>query len=282
MEDMVRLNPKKKLLVAVVHSLQEPWATIAREGQNETWLKNIPENVVVVHFHSTDNSHKVQHIDKFNEYLRWRAGGRISRVRNLLNKVVLLPLQKWVPKYSKSWPKGLGQIRNVYRIHCWDMYATLRWKRLAVMKYFLQETNFDFLLMTSSSSYLRLQILLEKLSELNQEFVYAGPVIGDSRSSFVSGAQTLLNRRSAAFIIENRSRIPVELLDDIGLGVFCSRFGIEPIPLSTLNISSLNELDSYSREELISYHHFRLKAELNGQRQDVAIFLRLKEILDEE
>ena len=282
MEDMVRLNPEKKLLVAVVHSLQEPWVTITREGQNETWLRNIPNNVDVVHFHSTDNSRKVKCIDKFNEYLRWRAGGRVSRVRNLLNKVLLRPLRRWVPKYSKSSPKSFGQISNVYRVHCWDMYATLRWKRLAVMRYFLHETNFEFLLITSSSSYLRPHILLGKLAELDQDFVYAGPVIGDSRTRFVSGAQTLLNRKTATFIIENRSKIPVELLDDIGLGVFCSEFDIQPTPLSTLNISSLNELDAYSRDELTNYHHFRLKAELNGQRQDVAIFLRLKDVLDEE
>lgn len=282
MEDMARLMPEKTLLIAVVHSLQEPWITITREGQFKTWLRDDTENVEVVHFHSTNNAQRVKYFDQFSEYLRWRAGGRISRARNVLNKAIMSPLKSWIPKYSKSAPEGFDESSKVYRVHCWDMYATLRWKRLAVMKYFLAETNFDFLLITSSSSYLRPKIFLGSISEFNQEFVYAGPLIGDSRTTFVSGAQTLLNRKTAEFILQNREKIPVELLDDIGLGVFCSKFGITPIQMQTLNINSLDEINSISKEELIRHYHFRLKAESNGERQDVVIFNRLKEILDEE
>jgi hypothetical protein len=278
--DTARLKPEKTLAIAIVHSLQEPWLTITLDGQFKTWLKEIPKNVEIIHFHATDNSKRVKYLDKLNEYLRWRAGSKISRVRNLISKILLFSLRNWIPKYSKSSAIDFDSSSNVYRVHCWDMYATMRWKRLAVMKYFLTETNLDFLLITTSSSYLRPEILLKRISELDEEWIYAGPLIEDSRCTFVSGAQTILNRNTAKFIIENRRRIPVELLDDLGLGVFFSKHGILPTSLPTLNISSLNELNLFTRDELLHNHHFRLKAEQNGERQDVAIFHKLKKILE--
>ncbi len=282
MQDMVKLKPDKTLLIAVVHSLQEPWLTITLDGQFKTWLKEIPKNVEVIHFHATHNSKWVKYLDSVNEYLRWRAGGRISRVRNLINKALAFPLRNWIPRYSKSFPLGFDSSSSVYRVHCWDMYATMRWKRLAIMRYFLSETTFDFLLMTTSSSYLRPEALLKRISELDESWIYAGPILQDSRTCFVSGAQTILSRNTIEFIIQNKSRIPVELLDDLGLGVFFSKYGILPISLPTLNISSLTELNSYTREQLFHNHHFRLKAVQNGERQDVAIFHKLKKILDTE
>lgn len=266
-----------KMLIAVVHSLQEPWLTITKMGQFQTWLKRIDgERFTVIHFFASPPSKFTNKVDRFNEDLRWRKGGLVSRIRNHFAHVLLYPWIYWIPKYSPDKMEGILPPPNAIRINLLDMYATTRWKRLAIMKYFLEETNHEYLLMTTSSSYLRPEILLEKIKGINKPKLYAGSLIPLSEKSyFCSGAQTVLNRAASVELIRNRRKIPVELLDDLGLGIACQRLGIETNEIGTLNINSLESLRQTDTSTIKENQHFRLKSEKDGIRMDVEIFLEL-------
>ena len=266
-----------KMLIAVVHSLQEPWLSITKLGQFRTWLTRIDsERFTLVHFFATPPNKFTNRLDKFNEDLRWRKGGIVSRIRNHIAHVLLLPWIYWIPKYSPDKIEGIFPPPAAIRVNLLDMYATTRWKRLAIMKYFLEETSHEYLVMTTSSSYLRPELLLAKIEKITNPKVYAGSLIPLSEKSyFCSGAQTVLNRAAASEILRNRSKIPVELLDDLGLGVACERLGIETNEIGTININSLDSLRKIQSSTLKENQHFRLKSEKDGMRMDVDIFLEL-------
>jgi hypothetical protein len=185
---------QKSLLIAVVHSIQEPWLSITKEGQFRTWLSKNYENVSIVHFYAKPANPITRVSDNLNEKLRWRSGRRIGQIRNAFGLATLLFLCRWIPRISSPKENPFGQKSEVFRVHCLDMYLTSRWKRLAVINYFINHHDADYLLLTTSSSYLQPQLLLDRLSKLDDEILYAGPIIGDKQDSFVSGAQTVLNR----------------------------------------------------------------------------------------
>lgn len=273
------LQQQKKLLIAVVHSIQEPWLSITKEGQFRTWLDKEYENVSIVHFYAKPANPLTKILDHLNEKLRWRSGRRIGQIRNALGMVTLLFLSRWIPRISSPKKNPFGHPSESFRVHCLDMYLTSRWKRLAVMNYFINHDAADFLLFTTSSSYVQPNLLLGKLSKLNDEILYAGPIIGDAQDSFVSGAQTVLNKKAAKLFLENRGMIPVQLLDDVGLGRTARKLNIKPKHLDTLNIDSLQKLREIDINVLKNIHHFRLKAQDGKNRRDIEIFSELHSLL---
>jgi len=285
MENLARLMEKgksdKKILIELVHSLQEPWLDIVAKGQKLTWLDlEYSSSISIEHFFATPPSLLVKRLDKINEYLRWKAGPRVSRIRNKITRLLLFPWRNWVPKISPTvFPIELKYNKG-HRIHLFDMYLTTRWKRLSVIDYFYNHTIYDYLVISTSSSYFQPDLLLERLEAAEEDVTYAGPVLGAGPTNFfVSGAQTIMNRNAAKMVISKRSLIPVELLDDLGLGVFFEKMGVSPINMKTLNLSSLDEFRTIPDSLLRDHHHFRLKAETNGIRKDPEIFLKLHSII---
>lgn len=275
-------DQRKLLLIAVTHSIQEPWFTITMNGQLKTWLSVEHENTYVQHFYTKPANLLTKKIDELNEFLRWRSGRRVGQARNLVSAILFFNLRKWIPKVSKTKETVFEEGVETFRIHCLDTHQSGRWKRMGVINHFLHHTNADYLLLTTSSSYVQPKILLKHLSEITAEILYAGPVIDPSGESFVSGAQTILNRKAASLLIENRKRIPVSLLDDVGLGRTFRKLGVSPTNLGTLNIASVSELNEKPLEEILEMHHFRLKSQDGKKRNDVAVFNALHKILKDK
>jgi hypothetical protein len=270
---------QRELLIAVIHSIQEPWLTITKEGQFKTWLNNNYANVSIAHFYAKPANPITRTLDGINERLRWKSGRRIGQLRNAFGFISLFFLRKWIPRISSLSDNPFEHPSTNYRVHCLDMFLTGRWKRLAVIDHFLSNHDADYLLLTTSSSYVQPERLLNRLLEIEDEVVYAGPLIGDENDNFVSGAQTVLNRKAAKLFVQNRGKIPVHLLDDVGLGRTAKKLHIKPIQLRTLNIDSIQKLREISIQELKDNHHFRLKAQVGEKRGDVEIFSELHKLL---
>lgn len=270
------------ILIAVTHSFQEPWLSITKEGQLKTWLSEKHENIIVQHFFTQPKNKLTTKIDHANEFLRWRSGRRVGQARNLISGIILFPLRLWVPKVSKSELNLIGDNVETFRIRCFDIMQFSRWKRLSVVKHFLEKSSADYLLMTTSSSYVQPKMLLEKLTTFQEKYLYAGPEINPGNDSFVSGAQTILNRDAARLLLMNKTRIPGSLLDDVAIGRTFRKLNVGITRLETLNIASLNELENVPINVLRGNHHFRLKSQLGQNRNDVMIFEALHEILRDQ
>jgi hypothetical protein len=278
------VNPNK-ILIVVFHTRQEPWESIVRKGQFNTWVPTaIKLGFKVAYCFGPKPSRIVSILDREIEKSRWTRGGRISEFRNIINRILAAPFSRFVPTLRKVEYEGAPKGVTGLRTSIWDMYSTARWRQLGLFKYFLTQTSCDFLIIVTSATYLTPEKILENLENLKGNIVYAGPIHGQKPSTvFVSGAQVVVNREFAALALENKSRIPTHLLNDLGLGEIARIHAIEPQRLPTLNLSSLVELQNTTDLALSTNYHFRLKSYIEGtnQRGDVMLFEELHKRLNQ-
>ena len=278
------MNPNK-ILIVVFHTRQEPWESIVRKGQFNTWVPTaIKLGFKVAYCFGPKPSRIVSILDREIEKSRWTRGGRISEFRNIINRILAAPFSRFVPTLRKVEYEGAPEGVTGLRTSIWDMYSTARWRQLGLFKYFLTQTSCDFLIIVTSATYLTPEKILENLENLKGNIVYAGPIHGQKPSTvFVSGAQVVVNREFAALALENKSRIPTHLLNDLGLGEIAHIHAIEPQRLPTLNLSSLVELQNTTDLALSTNYHFRLKSYIEGtnQRGDVMLFEELHKRLNQ-
>ena len=278
------MNPNK-ILIVVFHTRQEPWESIVRKGQFNTWVPTaIKLGFKVAYCFGPKPSRIVSILDREIEKSRWTRGGRISEFRNIINRILAAPFSRFVPTLRKVEYEGAPKGVTGLRTSIWDMYSTARWRQLGLFKYFLTQTSCDFLIIVTSATYLTPEKILENLENLKGNIVYAGPIHGQKPSTvFVSGAQVVVNREFAALALENKSRIPTHLLNDLGLGEIARIHAIEPQRLPTLNLSSLVELQNTTDLALSTNYHFRLKSYIEGtnQRGDVMLFEELHKRLNQ-
>ena len=265
-----------------MHSEQYPWKEIVSEGQFKTWVPvAVSEGFKVTYCFGKKPTKAISFIDSLNETMRWNKGAKVSDFRNMINRILASPFKKYIPPAKNCKIPGFPVGVEGLEVKLLDLYATGRWKQLALINYFLNETSCKYLVISTSTTYLKTKVLLKVLGQLEGPYVYSGPLYGAPQERFVSGAQIVIDRDFASDIIQFRNKIPTYALNDLGLGVLATRLMKQPSELPTLNIGNLKELDTISPEQLATNYHYRLKSidEITGKRNDIDIFLRLHEMI---
>lgn len=267
-----------KILCAVTHGLYEPWISILKQGQETTWLnQELPPGFNVIHFHGIPVRKWLQRFDSWHESFRW-SGRRNAFVLRLLDTVALGPFLFYIPKTFQS--SRLCLHENVIEIGIPDVYFTLRWKLLGILKYFVEETNADYIFMTTTSSYVQPELLMKYLSEQERNDSYYGaePYLN---ACFASGSNRILSRSLAKKVLQNRSNWSVGLIEDVALSNLVKRLDVPLILRPIINLQSIQEVENLPSEVLNDSYHFRLKSISNGERNDVLIMKSLHErVLD--
>ena len=261
-----------KVLCALSHGLYEPWLGILKEGQQKTWLnQDFPEGFELIHFHGTPGGKLLQVLDRIHEKLRWKNRWVASALR-ILDNIFLFPLISYIPRYENS--KMLSDSRSVIHIRFPDTYLTYRWKFLALLKYFMHETDSDFLFVTSTASYVQPKLVLSFAQSLSKKNIYAGaePYPG---ANFISGSNRIISRDIARKVLENRRSWAIGLIEDVALTNLIKAEGNELSTFPIMNIGSLDELDTLTDADLISSYHFRLKSFQGEDRLDATIMKKL-------
>lgn len=268
------LNSEVKVFCAVLHGLYEPWISILKNGQIPTWLStDFPKNFSVVHFHGRPVGFLGNKLDRIHEKIRW--GGRIPNgVLRLIDRIFSIPFLIRIPKVSIS--QALPSSITGIQIEWPDIYATMRWKDLAIIEYFYKQTDYDFLFMTTSSSYIRPFSLIQYCSKLGGGDVYAGSKPYPD-AEFISGANRILSRSTAEAVLSSRILWDPAIIEDVALGDLIKKNGIKYQGYDQCNIPSLSFLDSMPDEELLSSYHFRVKSGHGKERQDIQIMKKLSE-----
>lgn len=267
-------KPQVKVLCGVVHGLYSPWISILEEGQLITWLNEpFPENFSVVHFHARPVGSFGLKVDRLHERIRW--GGRASNgLLRFLDRILSIPFLFRIPRYesSNSLPAGIPGVQIIFP----DIYATMRWKDLSILKYFLEESDADFLFMTTTSSYIRPSNLIYYCQTLNGVDIYTG-----SRpypdANFASGANRILSRSAAQAVHDSRLFWDPAIIEDVALGDLLRKNGINFSGFDQINIPSLDYLETLSDSILSSNYHFRVKSGSHTNRNDVEIMKALSE-----
>jgi hypothetical protein len=261
-----------KVTCAIGHGLYEPWLSILREGQLNTWLAvEMPESFQVIHFHGTPISKIGQWFDRCHERLRWR-NRYVAKLLSVFDNVVLFPLLGFIPKYEKS--KHLNDFDNAIHIRFPDSYLTYRWKFLSLLKYFVEKTDSDYLLITSSASYIQPNLALNFIGAIPNASTYVGaePYEG---AGFISGSNRIISRRIAMQVLETRKKWRPGIIEDVELSRLITANGnhLQSFPIA--NISSIEALSQTTSQIIRDNYHFRLKSYVGKDRDDVRIMQAL-------
>jgi hypothetical protein len=256
------------ILCAVTHGLYEPWNEILQDGQSRTWLSNsIPENFQVVHFHAPPLSKIGVWLDSRHEALRW-TNRYIANVQRRIDNLLLKPLNGYIPTHKRSDLLCLDQ--DSVQINFMDSYLTMKWKDLGTLQYFLSETTSDYLFMTTTSSYIRPNRLLEIVNAFDEKVDYAGAIHYEG-ANFAAGNNRLISRELAQALIHNRQKWDPGTIEDVALGNVVRKLGYKLMRLPHVNISSLQQLRELSDVALLDNYHFRLKFYDGAERGDTLL-----------
>jgi len=267
---------KPKILVAVGHGYYSPWIDIALKGQDQTWLAgDLPSNIEILHYHGSPLNKLGLRLDKFHERIRWsnRFGYALLA---LFDSLVTFPFLAITPKSSTS--KLLFLRHKTIHVRWPDSYLTFRWKAKGMFRFILENYDFDFLFMTSSSSYIRTAELSRLLSEQTPSRFFGGATAYEG-AKFAAGSNRVLSRD----LVQNLLRNPLDYLpfpiEDLSMSESILGDGVELVRLPHLDIDSLEKLQQLADKELVNHYHFRVKSGSLDNRNDVVIMKTLHERL---
>lgn len=261
-----------KVLCAISHGYYKPWIDIAFKGQERTWLADeIPDNFEVLHFHATPLNLVGRFLDRIHERIRW-TNRYIGIFLKAFDTVITYPFLSWEPGVSQS--KLMIMRHHSIHVKSPDSYLTFRWKSRAMMKYALEKYDFDFLFMTTTSSYIRPQTLMGICEGLPRTSFYGGAKAYEG-ATFAAGSNRFLSRDVVQRIVENKRCYLPQIIEDVSLSRAVYDLGVELVFLPHLDIDSMKYLDSLSDGELSSHYHLRVKSGALQSRNDVSLMLRL-------
>ena len=268
------LKKPAKVLCAISHGLYEPWLSILKDGQQQTWLsEEFPENFEVVHYHATPVGRLFQKLDMLHEKIRWK-NRYLGSLLCFVDNFTLAPLLSYIPKSQNS--ELLTSNENVIHIKFPDTYLTYRWKFLSLLKYFVYETNSDFLFITSTASYVQPDLVLNFVKDIPNKSTYAGaePYEG---AGFVSGSNRIISREIALQALESRKKWKPGIIEDVEFTRLVKANGNQLLTFPIANIDSMASLLETPDAFINRTYHFRLKSISGAKRNDVLIMKSLHE-----
>lgn len=272
--DIDALHPK--FLVGIMHVTKNPWLSITRDGQLPAWKQSVYKNFSVVYFFGAANS-ITSRLDSVIENMRWVRGRYASYGISYLLMVVLRPWLHSIPKYelvdaSKSKVEAIS-----LRVKVPELTATMRWKKLAFLEYFVEQTDAEYVIISTSSSLLNFEPIIKFVGRFSNSYepVYAGRILSGYDCEFTSGSFTVMNRLSARMLLKNRSFIPVHVMDDIGFGTAFKRMGVKPVNLASIDLDSATKVKETPEAILKITGHFRFKSGSHNTRTDASLMREL-------
>jgi hypothetical protein len=263
---------EKTIFISVGHALQEPWTTIFRSGSEKTWLtSSIPKEFELAHFHGLPLKTFGSFWDRIHEHLRWKNRWFAAPVA-WMDTLIGFPISLFVPKIRVS-----GKFHSTFpafEVCLPDSYQFGRWKVLAILKYFLEETKCDYIFMTTNNSYVNFNNLKNVVSDLPLSKFYGGAKAYDG-AEFAAGNSCLISRDVAQLILKNRNNYSLGLIADSAMGKLVKSLDIDFMPLPSLIIESPERLTQISDQQLKSHFHFRVKSGSMTSRNDVQIMTSL-------
>ena len=265
-------SPQPNFFIGVMHVNRDPWLSIVRDGQLESWGRQKYKSFEVVYFHSI-HSKLYSALNRWVEHFRWQRGKRASYAVAYALMVLLYPWRNTIPNARQSISAESGLKANSILVRIPEMTSTMRWKKIVMLKNFLESSQADILIITNSSSILNLAPVVDFINQyqVSGHPLYAGPIHTGYDGDFVSGSFTILNRTSAEILLKNRKKIPLHVMDDIGFGTAFNKLGINPIDYQSVGISCVEDLHNLSDYRIKTSGHFRLKSGTLQNRSDVEL-----------
>ena len=155
---------------------------------------------------------------------------------------------------------------GILHINTPERWSSISMKTLIALNFCLENYDFDFLVRGNATSFFNVEVLRNYLK--NSQANYLGPI--HKNKPFASGWAIGMSRRATTYLVQNFNFSALRYFDDEAFGkVLTPIFGCDTLPY--LEISSLQDLRSYSGEILCSFPAIRTKSLVDGHRMDSVI-----------
>ena len=273
-------DPKtKKIVILILSSFVEPWRTWQKDGQDQTFLKNIPDDVIALRYSGLAREKRI----------KFRIAIFVKRTQHTLQKIGLsgsLPILSRILRFSSRLRLGdalITEIKNspsecepVYgpsNLSLVDVVLTpvpsnpelIGLSTIEAFRYVLENYEFEYIFRTNSSSYVNLHKLLKLTEALPKTRVYAGFEGTILRTTkFASGAGYLISRDIVEEICLNPQLWRHGLIDDVALADFVNtslRSRVKQIPLARATIAKISDISALPPHEIHKQFHYRCKTD---------------------
>lgn len=264
-------NDLDTVLVAIDSSLKEPYIRLTIDGPLATWVKVNQPAVEVVIYSSKRPGKFLVKLNEIVERWRWSGGTARAYIISFLSIALLFPLRRHIPRAKRSQLFKSSLVELIIPIP--EALFMQRWKKLAILRYFLEETSHQFILLVTPSCYIDKDELIRTISTLpKHRNLYAGPIKENHDCKFISGACLILNRDMAQVLLKNCASIPTHTMDDVGIGILAAQLKIDLTPLDAISIDDPESLDLLRGK---AKFYVRLKSGSAGARSDAELMREL-------
>lgn len=99
-----------------------------------------------------------------------------------------------------------------------------------MINWFLKETDYEFMFITTTSSFINVNQLINHISRFKRDIpIYAGHLLGEFPEKFVTGAGQLINRKTAEIVVSNFQHYPHRMLNDVALGSLLRKNNVDQL-----------------------------------------------------
>jgi len=246
------------LIVTIGQAKSEPWESIWLNGQLPTWVSRFKNEVEIVNASGIRLGNLWKRFDAFHE--RKRYSKRFGLWQGRFDYFFIPWLIRNITPSRELAPSSIREIQFLTNSSL--IFAGRR--LIGTMNWFLKETDYEFMFMTSTSSLINVNQIIKHISGFRRDTpIYAGHLLGDFPEKFVTGAGQLINRETAKIVVSNFRQFPHQMLNDVALGFLLRKNGVEPIGIPWTWCKSVDEVLELSDENLSSTMHFRCKTSSN-------------------
>ena len=157
---------EKSIQVGVLHTTREPWLSIAKFGQLPSWDSQNFNDFSVTYFYAKTSRTAIL-LDSLIEKLRWEKGRNLSYAISYFLMAFFYPWRGYIPKASLKGEEDSGIAARALKVNIPELTCTMRWKKIAFLKYFLEKTSSQYTIITNSSSILNFNSIKKSLELLN-------------------------------------------------------------------------------------------------------------------
>jgi hypothetical protein len=256
---------KPIILVAVGHALYEPWKSILYEGQLKTWA---PSSSKVIHLHAMPVGRLIRWIDVKFWQAKWnpKFGFPITALEIFLKS--LIPLR--IPALRIQ--ELSGTTSTAYVMNIPDLDFLMNYKSLGWLTGILEQ-EFEYFVLTTSSSYINIDLLEKSLSLLPKSKLVAGRIENQSGTQFPSGSFRIFSRDILEQVAQNYKKFSKWRPEDLSIGILVKELmpDIEFLPIRSMDLNEMSTLEKLTALDLQEVVHFRLKSGSSKARNDVTL-----------
>jgi len=264
-----------RILLLVGHALYEPWKSILFKGQLQTWAND--QEFQIKHCHAIPVSPILRKIDSWFWNLKWdKTFGKTAIAIEIVIKASFRIFQGDLKK-----AKLANSNFETLVLRMPDLDFLMNYKSFAILTGTLK-LDYDFVVLTTSSSYINLKLLKKEVSKLPRHSLVAGRILEQNGIKFASGSFRVFSRDIVETILSKKRAYSKWRPDDLAYGFLLN--GVNPeinyLSLPSIDIDSVDKINSLSDTDLKSMIHFRLKSGTQKNRNDIELMHLLHKRLE--